>query len=196
MSMKFKRRKAKGKRESIQDPSVKTTKRLAEWAAAASEVEPEDIELSAMWRSILDSILDSEDESEQLLRVVKALPGSDIRIFLNQCDSPTSVMQAFRKIFAPVSDAALDRLRAQGLIRRVVGYPFMTAAAAMGGLFWFYFNAWVGKLEEFLSPPFLLAMVATFAFILAPILRLHNATALGRRLHRLYKEYLNEKVSG
>jgi hypothetical protein len=82
------RRSKKGKKTKIDDPSVRTTKAIADWATLAGAVEQKDKELSALWRSILDKIMENEDEGEDLLRVVQGLSNADLRYFLADLPEP------------------------------------------------------------------------------------------------------------
>ncbi len=79
-----KERSRRGKKVKFENPSPRTTKAIGDWAAGASEVDPKEKDLSAVWRAVLDEILEGGDSSEDLLRIVKLLPNSDIRYFL-QC---------------------------------------------------------------------------------------------------------------
>src|ERR1700730_12548746 len=79
-----KERKKKGKTDTVKNPPIKTTKQIADLGPSASEIGPGEADMSAVWRSILDEILDGRDEADDLLRIVKTASSSDIRLFLER----------------------------------------------------------------------------------------------------------------
>src|SRR4051794_8399715 len=57
-----KKRTKNGKKTTAEDASVKAAKSIAEWTTAAAEVDENDKQLSAVWRGLLDAILDDRED--------------------------------------------------------------------------------------------------------------------------------------
>ncbi|MGJ5175270.1 hypothetical protein ACQR16_10145 [Bradyrhizobium oligotrophicum] len=75
-------RRKKGKKESVENPSPRTTRAITEWARRAAETDAEEPTLSSLWEALLDAIMDDEADGERLLSVVKASQPGDICFFL------------------------------------------------------------------------------------------------------------------
>jgi len=179
-----KKRRKRGKTETISDPSVKMTKALGEWATSASEIDPEEQELSALWRSVLDEILEGREDADDLLRAVKALANSDILFFIR-------VYTKARLLQLPVIafgkyDVILNRLRAHGLVARTVSTLLLVWFAVTLAFFFFGAVTVTGvRLGEF----GVMATGLTLAISIILVSNVHRPTILGRKLCRLYKIY-------
>jgi hypothetical protein len=189
------RRSKKRKKTKIDDPSVKTTKAIADWAVGAGAVEQADKELSALWRTILDKIMENEDEGEDLLRVVQSLSNADLRYFLNRFAGMRTILARFGQI-AP--EGTIERLRSAGLIYRPVSLSLLFGAS----IIMFIAFSFVRSFYQIILSPFVISVVQGHGFIstllaigaaavaLLFLLR-HSPTQAGDRLSDLYREYLN-----
>lgn len=186
-------RSKKGKKTKIDDPSVKTTRAIADWASSAAAVEQGDKELSALWRSILDKIMENEDDGEDLLRVVQGLSTADLRYFLNRFAGKWTM----RTLSKTAPEGAIERLHSAGLITRPISLPFLFGATVAGLLL-----IGVSRPYASLLPNALLSILAqsfgllggSVAVVLAAVLLLialkYSPTQAGNRLCDLYKEYV------
>jgi hypothetical protein len=201
-----KKRRKKGKKENVENPSVKTTKRIASWAESASEVDPEEKDFSALWRALLNEILDEKDDAEDLMAIVKNARASDIRYFL-ECYAKNHPEHGFRsarkilEIFKFGKDEEIsDRLKANGLVRRTFSNSLLVTTLiltltpvvlAIGSGFlnsarWD--SAKVPALEIVLGYMFI-----TLIGISALAFNLKRPTELGKRLCDLYNQYVDDR---
>jgi hypothetical protein len=77
-----KARRRKGKKDNLDNPSVKTTRAIADWARRAAEIDVEEVEPSSLWEALLDAIMDDEVRGERLLAIVRNAQPDDIRLVL------------------------------------------------------------------------------------------------------------------
>jgi hypothetical protein len=127
-----------GKRKRLADPSTETVRAMAEWSVSASEIDPDkERELSAVWRGILDEIMDEREDGSELMRMVQSVPKSDVRFLIewqNWCTGYSSgpglpsnvasnlVFKDFKSLLWTGdlrATAVTERLERQGLIGRL-----------------------------------------------------------------------------
>jgi hypothetical protein len=194
-----KARKAKGKKEKLADPSVRTTRAIAEWATAAAEVDPDEEDASAVWRSVLDEILEGGDDAEDLLRIVKALPSSDIRFFIEAyARSPRPTLAMHDLFNFSGDDAILSRLKTYGLITKTFSPSLLFSFIGLtgGSLLFAYIAASNTMRWDNLPPTFQMTVAfgaLIFAGALVMVFNLYRPTALGKHLCRLYAVYADRK---
>jgi hypothetical protein len=112
-------RRKKGKKENVENPSLKTTRAIAEWARRAAEIDTEERDLSSLWEALLDAIMDDAAEGERLLAIVKEAQPSDIRFFLARfVDSPPRFGGVFGRMSA--EPGQWGRLEGLGLVGRIL----------------------------------------------------------------------------
>jgi hypothetical protein len=185
-------RRQRGKSERVAEFSIKTTRAISEWASLAANVGPEDEELSAVWRALLDEIMDEGDDAEELIRVVRGLRRSDIHFFIrafaqrNPGALPTPILGLVE------NDAAIERLRGQGLIKRMFTASALSLFGASLAVMSYFVISLIGSGNKLEIP-----IVAAFGvFTLVIMYQFWRATALGRQLARLYRLYSRgEKVA-
>jgi hypothetical protein len=189
------------KKEKIEDPSPKTTRVIEEWATNAAEVGDDDKDMAALWRALLDEILEEGDDGADLLRIVRSLPPSDVRFFLKNFAEPTaSIHQVLRTSFRldrSYEDVVITRLTNGGLVQRrfslrlLITFLLLTVAP----LFMMYVV--VANSPKWDTPPIPwvlilgLAAIATTG-VTAFLYSHHVPTKLGAKLCELYKEYRAE----
>lgn len=107
-----KTRRKKGKKDSLENPSLKTTRAIIDWSRRAAEVDADEPSLASLWEALLDAILDDEAEGEKLLALVRDAQPGDIRFFLAKfADAPGR----------RVGEAAWwNRLENLGLVKRLL----------------------------------------------------------------------------
>jgi hypothetical protein len=187
-------RRKKGKKETLEDPSVQTAKVIAEWAAEAGRAGAEDAELTAMWRAILDEIIDGGDDGEELLRIVKSIPTSSIRHFLKLFAEHRRIESLGRVVDA----THIDVLRSSGLVRRLFRIEwFRTALYVIVMLILSqyvvpailaYFPNLIPPISPYGSRLFLPSLVIVSVGFLF-LYQLSEPSELGRRLIQLFREY-------
>jgi hypothetical protein len=187
------KRSVKGKKAQLDDPSVKTTRAITEWAAQAGGVEPEDKELSALWRTILDKIMENEDEGEDLLRIVQSLSNADVRYFLNRFAKKRTLVGYFTLV---TPEGAADRLHSAGLILRPVNVPFLFGSAILLLVVFSFLRSLMPinislafislgpKTNSVINALFVMVAAAGLIFFLK-----YSPTTIGARLCELYREY-------
>ena len=187
-------RKKRGKKKSVDDPSIRTTMNIGEWASIAAEIDPSEETLSAVWRSILDQILDDQDTASELLQIVKRSRPSDIRTFIDRFAErrDTYVLRGLIR-----TDNAETRLKDEGLIERP--YDSFTAlfitmvVAIYSGIAYVLLQRFGFRGDSpyagWLSSPFVLIILAVFMIINVAMYRLYRPTMLGYRLIEFYGDY-------
>jgi hypothetical protein len=194
------KREQRGKKEKIAKPSVKTTKAIGEWATAAAEVDMEDRDLSAVWRAVLDEILDERRDGEDLLRIVKSTPSSEIRFFLKRFGPRKEEMRIsdlagpYKSLYSSRIFWELDpikRLRDQGLLRPLISASMFAVGAAIVTIY-LYFTKTV--MDAFFQNPFdwrlaVPLLIASMLVYFVPLRLLYRPTELGERLRDLYEQY-------
>lgn len=94
-------------------PTENQFKQQAEWAAGASEVDPEEEpELAALWQSVLERINRSDRDSEKLLNVLREIEPEDAEYLLRRAGRHTWRANDEDQI-------VFDRLIAAGLLEKV-----------------------------------------------------------------------------
>lgn len=195
-----KKRRNKAKKETIENPSIKTAKALAAWAAGAAEVGPDEQELSAVWRALLDAIMEEKDEADALLRIVRDARSADIRFFILRFANRTDPLARYGDVaFTGYGD--MDRLRAIGLVTRPFGLNYVGGIALFMGVAFFELVKYAplplvggpgltpsGQLLRILADS-AVPMAAVTAIFLLFVFQMHRPTLLGRRLCKLYGEY-------
>jgi hypothetical protein len=187
-----------GKPDKLAKPSVKTVKAVGEWAASAAEVDPQEKDLSAVWRAVLDRILDEKDDAEELLRIMKSLPTSDIRYFL-RCyshiegsDTTTTFIFGLSNFLVDLASdhVSVSRLKQSGLLTGLVRVPLITVLVVTSGILFY------AAISGFGSRPWntdALQLIVEFgglaALVLFVLSRLHKPTPLGKRLCDGVREY-------
>ncbi|MCK1457085.1 hypothetical protein IVB34_01585 [Bradyrhizobium sp. 2] len=181
------KRKKKGKKTTADDASVKTAKTLADWTVSASEVNEDDPQLSAVWRGLLDAILDDRDDPDELLRIVQATSPSDLRLFLTRGRTPTGLLL--------MNNAVADRLKTNGLVEpfmpRTMFFLMMVFTGTVVLLWTQMQTRSLDRLDQF---PF--QTVAYGVSALIPIVFFWvslRPSRQGRKLIDLYKEYCLNK---
>jgi hypothetical protein len=178
-----KKREKRGKRTKAEKPSAKTIQVIAEWARNAAEVDPTEEDFAAVWRAILDQIMEDTDEGEELMRIVESLPRADVRFFLKE-----------RFIGIPMftEAAQISRLSSAGLIRRLFPLTLLVflGIAGFGPLITFY-----QRISQVNRPQAEILVLAAFAVpAMATLMyQIFIATRSGRLLGRLYRMYRDDK---
>jgi hypothetical protein len=192
------KRRRVGKPDKLAKPSVKTVKALGEWAASAAEVDSKERDLSAVWRSVLDRILDEKDDAEELLRTMKSLPSSDIRYFLrcyshNQ-DSDTTMIfiLGFSNFVVDLASdhVSVSRLKESGLLTGLVRVPLIAVLVVTSGILFYAANSGFGSRPWNTDALQLIVECGGLAALILFVLsRLHKPTPLGKRLCEGVREY-------
>ncbi len=100
-------------------PSEKQVHLAIEWTEGAQQFSPEeDVEISAIWESLLAAIYKNEDYSNELLRIVKQLDPSDAKIILEAEGVVAPKSNAVHR-FKRLSDFGIFERRSA--LRRVYG---------------------------------------------------------------------------
>ncbi|UGA46713.1 hypothetical protein HU230_0011995 [Bradyrhizobium quebecense] len=198
-------RKRKGQASKVDNPTIERLERIDNWIANAGKVDPTDPEMSAVWRGVLDEILNDSDDAKELIDVVRGAPRSDIRLFLwNFRRKGRSIFGLSRGDFLvpakTLDDAemgvAIERLIRSGLVRRAYS-PGVPLLIAVIGLFSLLGVGWITD-EALLATPIqsraiVRLMLVTFgglSVLLAGVAySMKRPTRLGRRLIELYEEY-------
>jgi hypothetical protein len=193
-----KSRKKRGKKEKIDDPSLKLTRTMSDWAFNAADVGPEDKDMSALWQAILDAIMDDEDEGEQLLRIVKEAKRSDVRLFLRR-------FGVVEGLSVGTEPGGMERLRYAGLVEHVFGSNFIILFGAMCVAALYFIVRYAPKIIIGEPPLSNFSMIwvwlsnlavpmgATITIMLFFVYQLKTPTRLGKRLLELYREYKKDE---
>lgn len=184
-AVKTKRTKQK-KKTTIDHTSLKIAESLAEWGTAASQIDESEKEFSAMWRGLLGAILDEEDP-EDLIKIVKTTPSSDLRMFLDYGQSP------MRLLFH--SSSALDRLKANGLIEGVITREIFFIVLILVGAIVLYLVQMLPRsldsVDQLLLKSVLVSVIALVPLAISWIWQ--KPTRQGQSLLKLYREYSEQR---
>lgn len=193
-----KSRKKRGKKEKIDEPSLKITRVVADWASNATDVQPDDKDMSALWEALLDAIMDDENEGEQLLKIVSEAQRSDIRFFLWRFGDSSDPMPGTRI-------GHMDRLMYIGLLEPKVplNVIILMSVVCVAALYYIVRRAstmivgGLTPLEEAWSTlsdaaPLIGMTVALGLFF---IYQMKRPTPLGERLLELFREYRGEDAN-
>jgi hypothetical protein len=182
-----KKRTKKGKKTTAEDASVKAVKSIAEWTTSAAEVDESDEQLSAVWRGLLDAILDDRDDPEELLRIVRSTSPSDFRLFLKQGQTPVGLLL--------MNNATVDRLKANGLIEAFMPRTLFFIILVFSGtavLLWTQMQTRsLESLDKFPLPTVVYAVSALLPIVFFWVSM--RPSRQGRRLLSLYREYRSDK---
>jgi hypothetical protein len=193
-----KNRTKRGKKARVDDPPLKMAKMILEWAESASDVGPEEKELSAFWRAVLDEILDEDDEAAELIQVVRSLRKSDVRFFLRRFVQPTWRNRVLPFLDSFTSRDAIARLQTAGLVDRATSLLFMIAAALGVGLAMNLVSRRFPGAFDFLnvgSPYaeiFFLGGLPIVLLLSIVSLCVRSPTEFGTKLCNRYREYLDQ----
>jgi hypothetical protein len=182
-----KKRAKKGKKTTAEDASVKAAKSIAEWTTSAAEVDESDEQLSAVWRGLLDAILDDRDDPEELLRIVRATSPSDLRLFLKQ-GHPVGLLL--------MNNATVDRLKATGLVEAFMPRMLFFMILVFSGTAVLLWTQMQTRSLESLDK-FPLQTVTYAVSALLPIVFFWvsmRPSRQGRRLLSMYREYRSAKA--
>ncbi|SFJ53931.1 hypothetical protein [Bradyrhizobium sp. cf659] len=182
-----KKRTKKGKKTSAEDVSVKAAKSIVEWTEASAEVDEKDEQLSAVWRGLLDAILDDRDDPEELLRIVRRTAPSDLRLFLTRGRSPVGLLLS--------NNAAVDRLKANGLVESFMPKTIFFLLLVFSGTAVLYATLIQSKsldrMDQF--PVYSVALSMSALLPLAFFWVSSRPSKQGKKLILLYREYLSIK---
>lgn len=183
-------RKKRGAKQQLnqKDISIGAARSIAKWAEAASDIGPDQKELSSAWQAILDRLLSNPDDAEELLDAVQSVPRSDLRVFLDSYTFPYGRFS--RLIFPLIDDEAIQRLRACGLLRRTLSN---TMVAFWGMVVFLLLYACVAILMREIVGGALPTAVVIVAMAVMLMLRAHSPTRMGSFLTITYANYIMEK---
>jgi hypothetical protein len=77
-------RRKKGRKETVENPSPRMIKAIADRARRAAETDAKEPTLSSLWEALLDANMENEAEGERLLPIVKDAHRGNIRFFLSK----------------------------------------------------------------------------------------------------------------
>jgi hypothetical protein len=180
-----KKRTKKGKKTTAEDSSVRAAKSIAEWTEVAAEIDEKDEQLSAVWRGLLDAILDDRDDPEELLRIVRSTSPSDLRLFLARGRTPIGLLLA--------NNAAVDRLKANGLVESFMPRTVFFLMLVFAGTAVLYATLIQSKSLDRMDQ-FPVQSVALSVSALLPLAFFwvsSRPSRQGKRLIALYREYLS-----
>jgi hypothetical protein len=193
-----KTRRKKGKRESVENPSPKTTRAIADWARRAADVDADEPSLASLWEAVLDAIMDDEVEGEKLLALVKDGQPGDIRFFLAKFARAPG-----RRIGEVAQWNRLDNL---GLVKRLLSnYNVITLCIVVAvGLYAINDLAplriigqpALSQTAEFFRriADYGIPIGGAFAIVFFTLSVKYVPTKLGRELCDRYQKYLQEKT--
>jgi hypothetical protein len=176
------RRQRRGRKEKLENPSPGALRAMNEWAASAGEVPKSDLERSALWRALLDGIMDDDEDGQELLEIVKRLPRSDVREFLWTYGRESN--STLGLILSQGEDLA--RLQASGLLERKFKLLPVVWFGIAGTLGTVYLLAQI-VFQEFGTA--ILAIMIMSGLGGAGALRVRRPSRLGKKLCELYEEY-------
>ncbi len=184
-----KKRKQRGKQSTFEDVSVRTAIAIEDWSLSASAVDPSDDDLSAVWRAVLDAILDDESYGEEFLRIVKEAKPSDIRFFL-------TYYRFVDFIRGTDADARLSRLVNLGLCYRLwsrsllIMFIMLAVLTSLGLITILTATRSLSGVEYVPGVVIILSCSALYW-----VLQAHRLTPVGKRFINLYEDYVGSKAN-
>ncbi|MDI4636932.1 MULTISPECIES: hypothetical protein [Halomonadaceae] len=169
--------------ETASSPSLKQLSFFEEWMSGVQDVDPEDEELSSIWRDLLAKAARGQSCSSEVIEALKSLSPSEAK-FLVEMRSRTPTVPLFRGTIRSEDRFLAKTLESRNILEKDYAFAgFFASSLGLSVVFLYYFTEKIGMPTEFpIIGGFLATLVAASAVSLRSGLGRWRLTWLGKQL--------------